>query len=116
MRRLWFSLLALVLLAQTSWAAVHACNDLPSGFDAVQVVAAQASPSLGMFDTDPAKDLVADEHCVLAHACHTLAHAVCESVRTGLADSSQCAPIGSLAGLNEAALASRHERPQWPAA
>ena len=116
MRRFWLSLFGLVLLLQTSWAAVHACNDLPSGFGAVQVVAAGASPSLGMFDTDPATDLVADGTCVLAHACHSLAYAVCESARTGLVDSIQCAPIGSLAALNEAALASRHERPQWPAA
>lgn len=119
MTRFWLLLLlVLVLPAQMSWAAVHYCGD--EGAGASGAAGSQLQHASLVEATHGPKErgsnLPIDTCCVAAHACHGLDSALDQpaaafdsmDARAGLSVR-HVAPIGR-------DFASRHERPQWPAA
>lgn len=107
MRRLVLLLLMFVLPLQTSWGAVHFCDDDSRVSHAIE---AAAEPG----DTDDPH--AADPCCAAAHGCHSLHHLM-DHAATALAavDRGQVlAAAGASPPLGE--IRTRIERPNWSAA
>ena len=115
MTRFWLLLLVLILPAQMSWAAVHYCSDEGAGAAAAQLQHAYLTDATHA-PKERGSNLPVDSCCVAAHACHGLDSALDQA---DVSVPSMDGPAGVVI-THDAPIwrdfASRHERPQWPAA
>lgn len=117
MKRFWLLLLLFVMPLQTSWAAVHFCDDdlaaatviaEPSGSHDHAAPGKQTNPQGGQ--------ALVDACCGAAHGCHGLHNLMAQAPYRVLAAANPGFAVSTDHRLIQRQFADRHERPQWPVA
>jgi len=121
MRRFWLLLLVFVLPLQMSWAATHFCDD-----DFVLVAAAFADAERGAYDhaqaSEAGKNSAAEKSdhladcCGAAHGCHGLHHLMGQAEAFVPSAGSAAMIVLHDTPSKCGYVATRVERPKWPAA
>lgn len=118
MRRFWLFLLVLMVLpVQMSWAAIHYCDDGAPVSAAVLAVASEAAGYIAAIPSDDRRQADAPvKKAPSAHSCHGLHELMAHAVEALIEPAKEMALASSEPVFRPSAVASRRDRPQWPAA